>query len=259
MVFPFRDSVPTAKRRSVPLRILILMLALPLFCAVGPVQAAAQSCSARPPPPTVTVRTAQTDVLANEDLGFSELTRLFRKPGAHPAGLYTGAIAVGQSARYRWVDDGREICVSLDTIEVTLTLTEPKIYIGRELAEDACARESVWRHEIVHYRIDQDVLQRFAPVMQRAVEFAAKQAGGQVARREADVTRIGERMARSVRQHVDRVSRDMQSDRDSLHDRLDSREEYARTSTMCSRGDLGNSRPVLCASEPHLCTNLEKP
>ncbi|WP_158046623.1 hypothetical protein [Skermanella pratensis] len=240
-------------------RILILPLALPLFCAVGPVQAAAQSCSTRPPPPTVTVRTAESDVLTSEDLSFSELTRLFRKPGAHPAGLYTGAIAVGQSARYRWVDDGREICVSMDTIEVTLTLTEPKIYIGRELADDACARESVWRHEIVHYRIDQDVLQRFAPVMQRAAEFAAKQASGQVARREADVTRIGERMARSVRQHVDRVSRDMQSDRDSLHDRLDSREEYARTSTVCSRGDLGNSRPVLCASEPHLCTNLEKP
>ncbi|UEM19547.1 hypothetical protein JL100_020990 [Skermanella mucosa] len=242
-----------------PPRILILMLALPLFCAVGPVQAAAQSCSTRPPPPTVTVRTAGTDVLASEDLSFSELTRLFRKPGAHPAGLYTGAIAVGQSARYRWVNDGREICVSMDTIEVTLTLTEPKIYIGRELADDACARESVWRHEIVHYRIDQDVLQRFAPIMQRAVEFAAKQTGGQVARREADVTRIGERMARAVRQHVDRVSRDMQSDRDSLHDRLDSREEYARTSAVCSRGDLGNSRPVLCASEPHLCTNLEKP
>lgn len=242
-----------------PPRTLTLLLAPPLFCLSGMGSAEAQSCSARPSPPTVTVKAAETGVLASEDLSFSELTRLFRKPGAHPAGLYTGAIAVGQSARYRWVDDGREICVSLDTIEVTLTLTEPKIYIGRELADDACARESVWRHEIVHYRIDQDVLKRFVPIMQRAVEFAAKQTGGQVAKREADVTRIGERMARSIRQHVDRVSRDMQSDRDSLHDRLDSREEYARTSTVCSRGEIGNSRPVLCASEPHLCTNLEKP
>jgi hypothetical protein len=91
------------------------------------------------------------------------------------------------------------------------------------------------------------------------VEFAAKQAGFQTAKHESDVERIGERMARTIRQHVDRVSRDMQSERDRLHDRLDSREEYARTGNVCSHGKLGNSKPVLCASEPRLCTNLEQP
>jgi hypothetical protein len=235
-------------------------LAFCLLIAVAPTAALAQSCATRPSPPKVEVKTAQSDVLASEELSFSELTRMFRKPGAHPAGLYTGAISVAQAIQYRWVNDGREICVSIDKIEVTLTLTDPKIFIGRELEDDGCSRESVWRHEIVHYRIDQDVLARFTPVIQRAVEFAAKQAGGQVAKRESDVNRIGERMARTVRQHLDRASRDMQADRDSLHDRLDSREEYARTGKVCAGGAaLGNSMPVLCASEPRLCTNLEKP
>ena len=106
-------------------------------------------------------------------------------------------------------------------MEVTVTLTDPKIYVGSELADDDCARESVWQHEVLHYRIDQDVLERFTPTIQRTVEFAVKQAGSQVAKRESDVERIGERMARTVRQHLDRASRDMQSERDRLHDRHD--------------------------------------
>jgi hypothetical protein len=103
------------------------------------------------------------------------------------------------------------------------------------------------------------VLERFTPIIQRTVEFAVKQTGALVAKREADVERIGERLARSIRQHLDRVSRDMQSDRDRLHERHDSREEYARTGAVCARGSLGNSKPALCASEPRLCKNLEQP
>jgi hypothetical protein len=155
--------------------------------------------------------------------------------------------------------NGRELCVSMEAVEVKITLTDPKIYVGSELANDDCARESVWQHEVLHYRIDQDVLERFTPAIQRTVEFAVKQSGSQVAKRESDVERIGERMARTVRQHLDRAVGDMQSERDRLHDRHDSRDEYARTGNVCADGKLGNSKPVMCASEPRLCTNLEQP
>ena len=253
-------SFITAVRPPVSIRFpLSAVMALFLLALTYAGEASAQTCSARPSTATVTVKTSQNTPVSREERTYNELTRLFRKPGTHPAGLYVGAFTVAQQARYRWTSDGREICVSVEAVEVTVTLTDPKIYVGSELADDDCARESVWQHEVLHYRIDQDVLERFTPTIQRTVEFAVKQAGSHTAKRESDVERVGERMARTIRQHLDRVSRDMQSERDRLHDRHDSRDEYARTGNVCSHGRLGNSKPALCASEPRLCTNLEQP
>jgi hypothetical protein len=247
-------------RPPVPIRFLLpATVTLFLLALLSPVPAVAQTCATRPAPAIVTVKTNLKTEVTREERSFNELTRMFKTPGTHPAGLYTGGFTIAQQARYHWTNNGREICVSVEAVEVTLTLTDPKIYVGRELADDACTRESVWRHEVLHYRIDQDVLERFTPAIQRTVEFAAKQAGSQTAKRESDVERIGERMARTIRQHLDRVSRDMQSERDRLHDRHDSREEYSRTGNVCSHGRLGNSKPVLCASEPRLCANLVQP
>ncbi|HYI70110.1 MAG TPA: hypothetical protein VEX87_10215 [Skermanella sp.] len=233
-----------------PLSLLALLTAAP---------AEAQTCQSRAPAATVSVKVDQSAPVIHEERTYSELTRLFKKPGTHPAGLYVGAFTVGQQSSYRVSGNGRELCVSMEAVEVKITLTDPKIYVGSELANDDCARESVWQHEVLHYRIDQDVLERFTPAIQRTVEFAVKQSGSQVAKRESDVERIGERMARTVRQHLDRAVGDMQSERDRLHDRHDSRDEYARTGNVCADGKLGNSKPVMCASEPRLCTNLEQP
>jgi hypothetical protein len=253
-------SFITSVRPPVSIRFpLLAAMALFLLALLFPGPASAETCSARPTAATVTVKTSQNTPVSREERTYNELTRLFKKPGTHPAGLYVGAFTVAQQARYRWTSDGHEICVSVESVEVTITLTDPKIYVGSELADDDCARESVWQHEVLHYRIDQDVLERFTATIQRTVEFAAKQAGSQTAKHESDAERIGERLARTIRQHLDRVSRDMQSERDRLHDRHDSRDEYARTGNVCSHGRLGNSKPVLCASEPRLCTNLEQP
>jgi hypothetical protein len=247
-------------RPPVPIRFLLpATVTLFLLALLSPVPAVAQTCATRPAPAVVTVKTNLKTEVIREERSFNELTRMFKTPGAHPAGLYTGGFTIAQQARYHWTNNGREICVSVEAVEVTLTLTDPKIYVGRELADDACTRESVWQHEVLHYRIDQDVLERFTPIVQRAVEFALKQTGALVAKRESDVERIGERLTRTIRQHLDRVSRDMQSDRDHLHERHDSREEYARTGAVCAHGHLGHSQPVLCASEPRLCTSLEQP
>jgi hypothetical protein len=247
-------------RPPVPIRFLLpATVTLFLLALLSPVPAVAQTCATRPAPAIVTVKTNLKTEVTREERSFNELTRMFKTPGTHPAGLYTGGFTIAQQARYHWTNNGREICVSVEAVEVTLTLTDPKIYVGRELADDACTRESVWRHEVLHYRIDQDVLERFTPIVQRAVEFALKQTGALVAKRESDVERIGERLTRTIRQHLDRVSRDMQSDRDHLHERHDSREEYARTGAVCAHGHLGHSQPVLCASEPRLCTSLEQP
>src|SRR3954447_1108768 len=245
---------PVSIRFPLSAAMALFLLALPFS---GP--ASAQTCSTRPPAATVTVKTNQNTPVSVEERTYSELTRLFKKPGTHPAGLYVGAITVAQQARYRWTNDGSEICVSVESVEVSLTLTDPKIYISSELADDDCTRESVWQHEVLHYRIDQDVLERFAPSIQHTVEFAVKQTGSQIAKRVSDVERIGERMGRTVRQNLDRASQNMLSERDHLNNSHDSREEYSRTSKVCSRGRLGNSKPVLCASEPRLCTNLEQP
>jgi len=247
-------------RPPAPIRFLLpAAVTLFLLALLSPVPAVAQTCATRPAPAVVTVKTNLKTEVIREERSFNELTRMFKTPGAHPAGLYTGGFTIAQQARYHWTNNGREICVSVEAVEVTLTLTDPKIYVGRELADDACTRESVWQHEVLHYRIDQDVLERFTPIVQRAVEFALKQTGALVAKRESDVERIGERLTRTIRQHLDRVSRDMQSDRDHLHERHDSREEYARTGAVCAHGHLGHSQPVLCASEPRLCTSLEQP
>jgi hypothetical protein len=219
----------------------------------------AQSCATRPPEAKVTVNLKLQTLEISEDRNFNELKRMFKKPGMHPAGLYTGGIMTEQGVNYRWTGNGREICVSVDTVNITLTLKEPKMYVGRELADNTCARQSVWEHEIVHYRIDQDVLQRHVPIIQRTMEFAVRQIRGVAVSRESDVERVGERMARTIRQTLERVSNDLQSDRDSMHERLDSREEYARTAAACEDGHLGTSRPLLCNSKPHLCTNLREP
>jgi hypothetical protein len=247
-------------RPPVPIRFLLpATVTLFLLALLSPVPAVAQTCATRPAPAIVTVKTNLKTEVTREERSFNELTRMFKTPGTHPAGLYTGGFTVAQQARYRWTNNGREICVSVEAVEITLTLADPKIYVGRELADDACTRDSVWQHEVLHYRIDQDVLERFTPIVQRAVEFALKQSGALVAKRESDVERIGERLTRTIRQHLDRVARDMQSDRDHLHERHDSREEYARTGAVCAHGHLGHSQPVLCASEPRLCISLEQP
>jgi len=242
-----------------PVSMKLLLPAALLLCALAPASAFAQSCATRPPDAKVNVKLEMQKLEISEDRNFNDLTRMFKKPGMHPAGLYTGGIMTEQEVKYRWTSNGREICVSVEAIDVTLTLKEPKMYVGRELADNTCARQSVWEHEIVHYRIDQDVLQRHVPNIQRALEFAARQIRGVAVSRESDVQRVGERMARTIRQTLDRVSGDLQSDRDSMHQRLDSREEYARTAAACEDGHLGLSRPVLCNSQPRLCTNLQDP
>jgi hypothetical protein len=244
---------------TLPVSMKFLLFAALLLFALAPTYAMAQSCATRPPDAKVIVKLKVQELEISEDRNFNELKRMFKKPGMHPAGLYTGGIMTEQGVNYRWTSNGREICVSVNTVEVTLTLKEPKMFVGRELADNTCARQSVWEHEIVHYRIDQDVLQRHVPIIQRAVEFATRQIRGVAVSRESDVERVGERMARTNRQTQARVSNDLRSDRDSMHERLDSREEYARTAVACEDGHLGISRPLLCNSEPRLCTNLQEP
>ena len=204
------------------------------------------------------MKTSQNTPVSREERTYNELTRLFKKPGTHPAGLYVGAFTVAQQARYRWTSDGREICVSVEAVEVTVTLTDPKIYVGSELADDDCARELVWQHEVLHYRIDQDVLERFTPAIQRTVEFAVKKAGSQTAKSGSTWSGSASSVARTVRQHLDRVSTICRASATAC-----------TSATICvmstrapakSAPTAGSAIPSpSCAVNPGCDTNLEQP
>ena len=105
-----KRSFIIAVRPPVSIRFpLPVIMALSLFAFSFANPAAAQTCSARTPAATVTVKTSQNTPVSREERTYSELTRLFKKPGTHPAGLYVGAFTVAQQAHYRWTSDGREI------------------------------------------------------------------------------------------------------------------------------------------------------
>ena len=82
-------------------------MALFLLALASSGPASAQTCSERPPAATVTVKISQNTPVSREERTYSELTRLFKKPGTHPAGLYVGAFTVAQQARYRWTSNGQ--------------------------------------------------------------------------------------------------------------------------------------------------------
>src|ERR671918_282793 len=88
-----------------------LSATLALFLLAFPCSgtASAQTCSARPPTATVTVKTGQNTPVSREERTYGDLPRILNKPGAPPAGLYVGAFTVAQQARYRWTSNGREI------------------------------------------------------------------------------------------------------------------------------------------------------
>jgi hypothetical protein len=237
------------------------LLLASLFATLAPMAATAaeSGCATRPSAPEVIILIEQDPITVNEHRSLKELQKLFGKRDAHPSGIYKGSIGARWSTASGVKVEGSRTCIYLARVEMTLRLEKPTIWLGSDLAGNRCVRESVWQHEIVHYRIDQALLDRHAPLIEQAIREALRRTSGVTVSDQREAKRASKQLADAVDDAARWSIDNLNWERDSQQDSHDSPAEYARTGKACADGNLGGSRPLACDRRPGLCTRLDQP
>ncbi len=210
----------------------VLLIAAAAFG--GPASAA--DCPAGPTP-GISVDTVEQPVRLEEDRTIEELrakadaASLPADEALRPAGLYTAGLAHEMTATFAVRSrPGGPACVSVESVRISLSLTEPVIWLAREAAAQACSRQAVLEHERRHHAIDRAVQKELARALRAELEaWAAQLEPVRAADGEAGQARLQEELERRVR----RVSATWERERRQRQQAIDTPAEYARVSAAC--------------------------
>jgi hypothetical protein len=223
-----------------------------LLAGTGRPASAAPLCPQDAPVPPVSLDYAEDRLATDNRYSMSELKRMIGR-AEHPVGLYRSQMAVRTEVEYEVYRQGRAACVRIRQVAVHLRLAAPRISIARELDPDVCRRRVTMIHETVHYRIDQEIIRRYAPTLKAAAEQAAarlRPLGGGDGQVEALQRALLNQITQAVRAADDR----MEAQRSAEQSGHDSPQEYRRANSVCPTDDPARSLPLVCAARPELCS-----
>lgn len=128
---------------------------------------------------------------------------------------------------------GRDVCLSLHEVNVTLTYA-PVVYIASENAPNTCKYNTTWLHELQHVNIDALTLKEFAPHFEAAAKNAAAGFGVQgPLQTDEEVAAAQNAFSARLQESFSGVVSQMSK---TLHQRqqlIDTRQEYMRLSRAC--------------------------
>lgn len=160
---------------------------------------------------------------------------LGRGAGTHIEGLTNGRI--GMDANYEFSSETwpalSQSCLYISKVTVTITL-DPKIYVAREYAPGTCQYKAVLEHEMKHFRVDRDVVNKYSNVILQELNNTLKRVGyKQGPFPAAQSPSYQQSMGRLIATTVTELSDIMNQERQKKQAGVDTVEEYRRVDALC--------------------------
>lgn len=167
------------------------------------------------------------------------------------AGLMTGSVRANVNVEF----DGGPIetppgaeplaCIWPNVINVDITL-EPTLYVNKNYPVGTCMHNVIAQHELGHYQIDKSVIFDFIPLIQQAVNGAAKRIGVQGPLPFDKTRALGEPVGEDIRNVVRAMVVQIDAERRKRNAAHDSPTEQLRLLQACQQATTNapNNDPV---------------
>lgn len=150
----------------------------------------------------------------------------------HVGGLTDGMIKVEQQVGIGGVNYGDQVCLWYSSVDVTVRLTQ-KVYVAREYKPGTCMYNAVWDHEHKHVRVDREIINKYRPVYEQAVQQYIARAGVSGPMDAGLQQKTQANMVEGLRRVVSGVTDKMEAERSARQQAVDTRAEYDRVSALC--------------------------
>jgi hypothetical protein len=176
----------------------------------------------------------ETPIRTDRSRSIADLTRRLagQGPEGPTLGLTQSRLATKLSYAIRAVPMGDGFCVTLDRVDVEITLGLV-VYLATELKPGSCIDREAAKHEEKHVGLERQLL----PVAEARVEavlagLAKRTATG------ASVDQAGNRLQRRIQAAVDKVLSAFAAEKKAQQLKFDTIEEYQKLSQRCSAEEI---------------------
>lgn len=205
------------------------------------VMVALSSCPKKPPP-TVALSFTQKpatydNTRSTEDLSKEEVsTKVARKPHEVfvTGGLTSGKIKAGFRVNFRKMvqPETGAGCLWIDNVEVMVDY-DPTVYIAREYAPGTCRYNVVADHEQRHVSTDLISIQEYNVPLRDNMQRTATNIGSVYAANENQMQALQKNIIDQLQNTMNTVMTVAETVRNQRQQKIDTRQEYLRTSRLC--------------------------
>ncbi len=124
-------------------------------------------------------------------------------------------------------------CIWYKDITVKIKI-DPTIVIANELYKDKCMRKAILSHELMHVRVDREIVNKYAKTMGNKLLSALKSRGFSAGPIRVDrINEVSGKMQKVVRQILDLEYQKLGIERQERQREVDSLEEYESVDNKC--------------------------
>ena len=160
----------------------------------------------------------------------AELTQMANRMQDFTVGLTQSTM--GTSARWKnnsIVDNRRDMACMRPDITIILSIKPHTVYVAREFAAGSCAYQEILAHEQAHVRVNEQYL---ASTGKWLSENLKKHFGNQIYYGQYDL--LSSQLSQAIEQGWIADAQAVYQENKIAHERIDSPQEYARTSAACN-------------------------
>lgn len=189
------------------------------------------SCEARLPPTKIRVTSLPSSVVYDFSLSVDDITARAHHTAAQgnvTLGLTEAAFQLNVSTQSSKLVSTAGMACMRPTIEVTVQVGPQRVFIGREFAQGSCAFNEIAKHELKHVYANQAQLERTAQLLEKALQ---QQFGNQVFY--GVDGQLNKAFVDGIKANWIPWGQARFKEGDTVHQAIDSPQEYARNNTMC--------------------------
>lgn len=150
----------------------------------------------------------------------------------HVGGLTSGTINVKQQMTLGGARRGETGCLWVDAIQVTIRLDQT-VYVAKDYAPGTCLHNAVWDHEHKHVRVDREIINKYRPIFDQALRQAAVVRNVYGPFPVGSIEQTQGQMMQAIEQVVAKITQDLEAERSTRQQAIDTRAEYDRVSNLC--------------------------
>jgi len=150
------------------------------------------------------------------------------------SGLTKGNISVERNITFKTSTENQNntACIWADAIMVDVHLVDT-VYIANNYTPGSCEFRETYNHEIKHVNVDRTVLNKYIPYLKSRVTMAANLLGVRGPMPSHRIETEKSQMSERIRQEIDNVVDQMQQERSTQQNYVDTADEYQRVSRSC--------------------------
>lgn len=228
------ELIPIWHRHGVAL-LIVLGIALGV-----PVPVAAAVCPPTDIQPRVNLSTLQGYLYYDTSHTSKELDRLQGRRGSadrrrswHPIGLTLTELEFRMQISVNTLGGAdKTYCAVLSAVDATLGYDKITVYVDRRYPTGSCQHQSVLDHEHLHLAVFRDTLAVYAPKVEQRLTEASLRLKPVTAR---TAEQAAAKLQKALQREMEPMFNDMNRRLDAENARLDSKDNYLREQSRCSK------------------------